>query len=239
MITLKQPSEKLAFGYDFAAKLGAETIAAILSVVSEPRGAGANLVNEGQANTTTAVNATWSGGADGESYLTTVKIRDSAAQEHELEREILVLDGRWVMPDGGAPYLTIVEFVDKFGLEEIVRLTDTAGDGRIDKKMLVAALTDVQSIADAYIAAVYTVPLASVPAIVKTAIADMTRARLYRQGVPDGVDAAAKAAMKILERISEGKLPVPSLTALTPATSPAPVKVSEGTRQYPDGLADY
>jgi phage gp36-like protein len=240
VIQIKQPAEKLAFGYDFAAQLGAAAIALVLHAAAETRGAGAALVSAGQEVVGQEVRILWTGGSDGESYLTTVRVRDSLGQEHELEGEIAVIDARWTMPDGGAPYLSIAEFVARFGLDETVRMTDALGNGRIDRQLLVSALGDVQAIADAYLAARFSVPLAEAPAIVKTAIADMARARLYPRGAPEGIAEAGKAALKLLERIAEGKLALPALAPIAAAPSASLILVDAGTRLYPrGGWSDY
>lgn len=235
---IKQPAEVLerAVAFDTEA-----AIAAIVSVTAAKR----NLVVGSAALTVSGslaggvLTVTMSAGTDGESYLVTAIADDADGQTLEAELDVAVIDGAWAMPDGGDGYLTIAEFVARFTLEEVVRMTDTSGNGRIDRTYLVNALAAVQSIADVHLSALYAVPLVTVPEIVKTAIGDMARPRLYPNGAPDGVADQAKAALKLLERIGEGKLPLPSATAIEAATSSAPVVVSEGTRQYPDGLADY
>ena len=75
-----------------------------------------------------------------------------------------------------------------------------------------------------------------------TAIADLARARLYPRGAPEGVETAAKAATRTLERIASGALQL-GLPAIEtpPATAPseAPVMILSGRRAYPDGLVDF
>jgi phage gp36-like protein len=235
---IKQPAEQLKRHVAFD---GDAAIAAIVSVASVKR----NLV-PGSANLTVAgelaagmLFVSLIGGTDGERYLVTARVEDAAGEIREAELEAAVIDAAWTMPDGGDGYLSIAEFVANFGLEEVVRMTDLAGDGRIDRDLLVNALAAVQAVADAYIANRYAVPLVEAPAVVKTAIADMARARLYPRGAPEGVSDAAKAALKLLERIGAGQLPLPALEAPAEAPSSAPIAVSAGTRQYPDGLSDY
>ena len=235
---IKQPAEELKRNLAFE---GAAAIVSIVDVSAAKR----NLV-AGSAGLIVAgelvggmLFVTMGGGTDGERYLVTGRVEDAGGEIREAELELAVIDGQWVMPDGGVAYLSISEFVAQIGLEEVVRLTDVAGDGRIDRALLVGTLAAVQAIADAYLAARFAVPLAAVPAIVKTAIGDMARARLYTRGAPEAVDGAGKAAVKLLERISEGKLPLPGVEAPAQAPSSAPVAVAPGTRQYPDGLAGY
>lgn len=136
-------------------------------------------------------------------------------------------------------YLSTDEFVARFGEAETIRLTDEEGDGFIGEAALAAAIAAVAEIADGYIAARYAVPLNPPPAMVKSIVADLARARLYPRDLPEGVDTAAKAALRMLEQISKGLLTLPSAAPLAPAPSASPVLVSPGHRQYPDRLKDY
>ncbi|HEX8224475.1 MAG TPA: phage protein Gp36 family protein [Allosphingosinicella sp.] len=235
---VKQPSEALKRQLPIE---GAAAIVAIIDVTAASRGlvAGSAPIVAAGSLTAGALFIHVSGGTDGERYLITAQVEDAAGETREGELELVVLDGAWTTPDGGAPYLSIAEFVAKCGLEETVRMTDVDGSGRIDRGLLVGALGDAQAVADAFISAVYAVPLAEVPQIVKVAIADMARARLYPRGAPEGIDGARKAALALLERISKGQLPLPASAPIAAAPSSSPILIQPGRRQYPDGLKDY
>ncbi|MEA3018407.1 MAG: hypothetical protein QOI38_3129 [Sphingomonadales bacterium] len=234
---IKQPAEELKRSLAFE---GAAPIAAIISVAAESRGlvvGSAALVVSGELGAGMLF-VRMEGGTDGERYLVTARVEDQGGEIREAELELAVVDGAWTMPAGGDGYLAIDEFVRMFGLEEAVRMTDD-GTGRIDRAMLVEALSAVQAVADVHISAAYAVPLSPVPQIVKVAIADMARARLYPRGAPDGVADAAKAGLKLLERIGEKKLPLPSAAPLPEATSSSPILIAPGVRRYTRGLEDY
>jgi phage gp36-like protein len=239
MIAVKQPAETLVEQLPFAAPVvsvgPATSVSRGLVPGSAPLTAPLAIVTGGAA--TIAV----SGGTDGERYLVTVRGADAAGETLEAELEVAVVDASWTMPDGGVAYLTIAEFVDLFGLDEVVQMTDRTGAGRIDRTYLVAALRAAQSTADLNLAARYAVPIAIVPDAIKTAIADLARARLYPRGAPDGVAQAAKDANATLARIASGALPLPLPAGATAASadSTAPVYFTPGKRQYPDGLSDY
>lgn len=239
MFEIKKPAEKQVYPYDFTAKAGGVALDEILSVTQQVRGSGDELVNGGAAIVGAQVRVAWSGGTDGEIYRTAVLVRDAAGQEHQIDGEIAVLETDWTMPDGGAPWLSIAEFVDMFGIEEVVAMTDVDGVGRIKQSLLVKALTSAQSLGELNLAVRYALPLAEVPEAVKTAIADIARARLYPRGAPEGIDTAGKAAVRVLERISKGELPLPVATPPAPAESAAPILSAPGCRQYPHGLKDY
>lgn len=235
---IKQPAEVLRQPMTFN---GVLTVSAVESVDVIARGAvGGSPLQAVPELFASALTLVLSGGADGESYLVSVRVSDADGQSVEGELEVAVIDAAWAMPDGGAPYLTIAEFVDRFGLPETVRMTDGRGDGRIDRAVLVSALVDAQAMTDAHIAGRYAVPLSTVPQIVKTWVADLARSRLYPGGAPDGVADAAKMAMRQLERLSTGALPLPSAEQIAaPATSDNPILNFSSGRAYPDNLAGF
>lgn len=233
---IKQPAEALRYTFELG-----RAVASVDSMVAIARdlvaGSSALTVSSSVANA--AAVAAISGGTDGERYLVTLRAVpvDDPAGLVEAELEVAVVDGAWAMPDGGVAYLTISEFVERFGLEEVVRMTDGTGAGRIDRAILVSALRDAQGVVDINLGARYAVPLTVVPDAIKTAIADLARARLYPRGAPEGVADSAKAANRMLERISTGALPltIPAGEQPASAESDAPIVVMPGRLAYPGG----
>ena len=238
MLLLKQPAERLIHPVTIA---GQSTISALHSVETVARG----LVSGAAALAVTpslfagALTLTIEGGSDGEHYLITVQADDAEGERREDEIEIACVNFDWAMPDGGAPMLTIGEFILRFTFEEVVRLTDARGDGRIGKDVLVNALVDAQAMVEAAVSGRYALPLDPVPVLLKAAIADLARARLYPGAIPDGVAGQARAAERTLERIRKGEVPVPGAAAADAAASETFVLVQTGGRAYPDGLADF
>lgn len=235
---LKQPGETLKRQVRFVAlaavaSLGAVTVAARGLVT----GAAAVTVVPALAGGTVTLSI--AGGSDGERYLVTVRAQDAAGAAEEAELDIAVIDGAWAMPDGGAPYLTIAEFVERVGLPEVISLTDGTGEGRIDRAMLVNKLIDAQSIVDSHLAGRYLVPLSTPPLIVKKYVTDLAWAALYPGGAPDGVAEERKQTLRALERIQSGTAAIPAETPPAPAVSEQPVLISPGQRAYPDGLAGF
>ncbi len=235
---LKQPAEELRRSITFN---GVSTVTALHSVGAVARGlvTGAAELGVVPQVFAGAVTLAITGGSDGERYLVTAIADDADGQRAETELEIVVVDAAWAMPDGGAPYLSIAEFIGRFGLPEVVRATDADGSGRIDRAMLVNALVNAQATADAHIAARYTVPLADAPLIVKKIVGDLAMAALYPAGAPDGIEKQAQASARMLERIQSGAMPIPATTQPTQAASDNPVLIAPGRRAYPDGLAGY
>lgn len=235
---LKQPSEELRRPITFN---GVSTITALHSVTSVARGLVAGSAELGVVPQlfAGAVTLVISGGSDGERYLVTAVADDAEGTRAETELEIVVVDAAWAMPDGGAPYLSITDFVMRFGLPEIVRATDPDGSGRLDRDMIVSALMSAQATADAHIAGRYAVPLTDVPLIVKTIVGDLAIVALYPNGAPDGLAKQAAASTRMLERIQDGKMPIPAVTPPVEASSDDQILIAPGRRAYPDGLAGY
>ena len=233
---IKQPEEALQHVFELG-----QAVASIDAIAAVSRGlvSGSAALAVSAELDGEAVIGSISGGTDGERYLVTLKAVPAADAEGliEAELEVAVVDGTWTMPDGSVAYLSISDFVDRFGLEEVVRMTDGTGAGRIDRAMLIAALRDAQGIVDINLGGRYAVPLETVPDAIKTALADLARARLYPRGAPEGVADGAKAANRLLERISSGALPlsIPGADQPASAESDAPIVFTEGRRAYPGG----
>lgn len=240
MLVRKQPDELVTVAPPAPPLAGASLVA----IVARSGGGGEALFVDSVVGADGSLRVQVGAGADGETYRVSIDGfggPDRGDAVTRIDLDVQVIDPDWTMPDGGVAYLTIAEFVDRVGLDEAVAMTDRAGAGRIDRGYLVAALRDAQALVDLNLAARYAVPIAIVPDAIKTAIADLARARLYPRGAPDGVSDAAKAATALLARIAGGALPLPLPAGQTAASadSVAPVLFTPGTRQYPDGLADY
>ncbi|WP_370175474.1 phage protein Gp36 family protein [Sphingobium abikonense] len=235
---LKQPAEELRPPITFN---GVSTVTALHSVSAVAKGLVAGSAELGVVPQlfAGAVTLVISGGSDGERYLVTAIADDAEGDRAETELEIVVVDAAWAMPDGGAPYLPIAEFVQRFGLPEVTRATDADGSGRIDRAMLVNALVNAQATADAHLAARYAVPLGDVPLIIKKIVGDLAMAALYPAGAPDGIAAQAQASGRMLERIQSGAMPIPVATPPVEAVSDDQILIAPGRRAYPEGLAGY
>lgn len=206
MREIKQPGEGQVFAYDFTTKLAGQTIASITSVVSDPRGSGANMTQTAPAISGNEVKVLWVGGADGETYATTVKILDSAGQTHEIDGEIKVVNLGFTLPEGiTSTYITAEEYVARYGLDETVRLTDAYGSETVGEA-LGNALSDAAARIEGYIAARYGLPLVAIPPVLKVIAADLARERLFTNHPTDEVTRRADQARKDLQDIAKGVL---------------------------------
>jgi phage gp36-like protein len=93
--------------------------------------------------------------------------------------------------------------------DELIRLTDEAGTGIIDATKVDTAIETAGVEIDAYLGEQYTLPLpTTLPIITKLAV-DLAIRNLYllnAGGIPDSRETQAKNAIRMLEKISEGKL---------------------------------
>lgn len=245
MRQLKQPSEQLIYEFDFTARLGATgTIASIAAATVTARGliaVVAPLSIGAQAIQGAKVRLRLEGGTDGELYLVTVRITDTGGQTHELDAEFSVLDLTWIVPDLTTPYAGITDFVARFGIAEALNLADEAGTGRIDKVRIAGALTDAQAVADGFLASRYSVPYTADWPLLKMAVLDHARFRLYPQEAPPAVKAASDQAMATFRAMGSGAVrpPTASVPEAAPATSDPVLFVSGGRRMTDATLADY
>lgn len=182
------------------------------------------------------VSLTLAGGGDGERYLVTTRVEDELGEQLEQELEVAVIEAAWQLPDGGRPYVSIADFVERFTLDEVVRMTDADGSGRIDRAFLTRKLADAQAEVEAHLVGRYQLPLQVVPPIVALVIGDLARAKLYPRGAPEGVDTAAKTATGYLARIQSGAMPlgIPGPAA----ASPEQVLIAPGRTRYTDDFGE-
>lgn len=241
---VKQPAESFVVELDFAPLLGAAAVASIASTAVAARGlvaAVSPLAVGAQAVAGQAARLRLDAGDDGERYLVTCRIAGSDATTHELEAEVAVADLGFTAPDGSFAYASIADFVERFGLEAAVRLTDELGTGRIDRARIAAAIADATAFADGWLASRYAVPLSAPSPVVKAAVLDLAFWRMHRLEAPEGVRAAGEAALQALRWLGEGRM---QLAGATPAdaapASAAPVLFDGAPRLItPDTLKGW
>lgn len=213
MIAIKTPAERQSFAYDFDGELGAASIASIVvgTPVAVARAAGALITVFGAPTLTPrVVEVIWQGGDPGESYLTTVRVTDTSGQIHEQTGEILVREAGFVVPEGVASrYLSAEEYVARYGSAETIRLTDESSLRIVDGPKLEEAIKDQTDIADAYIGGRYAIPLVTVPRVVKSIVAALTREVLHKTKPTPEVTAAGDRARTQLRDIAAGRMVLP------------------------------
>lgn len=101
-------------------------------------------------------------------------------------------------------YATLAIMIDSFTELEMVQLTDRVDAGVVDTVALGRALADADAEIDSYIGTRYALPLASTPMLLVRLAADMTRYRLYDDGVPATVRQRYEDCVSLLKRLSSG-----------------------------------
>lgn len=219
----KQPSESRWFTYDFSDLLAGRTIQSFTSATATERDdATKHLAQVGAPiQSPTAIQVEWSGGADGETYVTEVRVLDTQNEVHELNGDIAIFEIQSVLPTNiSTAYLTAEEYVDRFGFEETVRLTDQDRTGTINGPTLQKALNDATELVSSYLGVRYTLPLSPIPELVKGLVADLARERLYSQRPTAAVTQAGDRARTMLKDLSGGRMALPDQTGVgLPVTS--------------------
>lgn len=102
-------------------------------------------------------------------------------------------------------YATQIHMETRFGVDELVLLSDASGSGVADAAVIAAALAAADEVIDGYVAGRYALPLSPVPGIIVSIACDIARFRLHKDGAPEHVVAAHSAALARLKDIQSGK----------------------------------
>lgn len=139
-------------------------------------------------------------------------------------------------------YASSADMTARFGLQEVIALTDRGNTGDMDETVLGPALTEATAEVEGHLAGRYALPLAEVPPLVTGLVCDIARYRLCGASAleTDAVRNRYRDAVRMLELIGAGKVSL----GLTPAGQPAPssggVLVRRGERSFPSGsLKDW
>jgi phage gp36-like protein len=112
-------------------------------------------------------------------------------------------------------YAIQADLEERFGAAELVRLTDRAipPTGEIDAAVVARAIADAEAEVNGYLASRYTLPLATVPEILKRLTCDLARYLLYDDVAPDQIRDRYKDAVALLKGIADGKVSLGLTTA--------------------------
>jgi len=119
-------------------------------------------------------------------------------------------------------YATQQQLVDRFGADELIQITnqDDPTATMVHATRVTNAAADVDALIDAKLGARYALPLASVPLVLTNIAADLVRARLYDDRLPDRLADRERAALKLLDQVADGTLSL-GLDAAAQATPPS------------------
>lgn len=124
------------------------------------------------------------------------------------------------------PYATLADLILAFGEDEIVQITDRARPplGVADATVAERALSAAQAEIDSYIASRASLPLDSVPDVLRDCACDIARQRLHGAMVPDEVTRAYERRIAWLRDVAAGRA---SLGAITQTLTPPPTGLPE------------
>jgi phage gp36-like protein len=130
-------------------------------------------------------------------------------------------------------YAALSDLLQRVEERELVQLTDDDGAGTADVARIEAACDRATGVIDSYLAAIYQLPLTTVPAILVELTCALARQFLWQaKGTPpEGVDKAAAAATRTLEKIASGTLKIDAGSREQPAREGA-IVVDGGKRVF-------
>ena len=137
-------------------------------------------------------------------------------------------------------YCTQADLEERFGAQELIQLTDevnmpptTASAAEIE-----AACAEAASLIDGYLTGRYTLPLASVPDVLKKWACDIARFFLWddRAGEGTPVRRGYEDAVKQLEAVATGKFRLVETGGTAPASSGGSIAIVASERVFTDEL---
>ena len=137
-------------------------------------------------------------------------------------------------------YAVQQDLVDRFSAEELAQLTDRDQALVIDTDVLGRALADADAEIDGYLAARYSLPLATAPAALVRVAADIARYRLWADRASEAVRKRYEDAVRDLKAMSSGGIVIDGAVALAPAARNMTVTQRSPAAQFgSDTLAGY
>lgn len=140
------------------------------------------------------------------------------------------------------PYVTTQQLVDRFGVDELIQITNHTDPSAttVNETRVANAVADIDALVNASLAARYALPLTTVPLVLLNIAADLVRARLYGDRIPNHIGEREKAALKLLDKIAGGTLAL-GLDAAAQTTPPSdgPQYFTGSSVFTADSLRDY
>ncbi|NCJ06681.1 DUF1320 domain-containing protein [Synechococcales cyanobacterium C] len=140
-------------------------------------------------------------------------------------------------------YATPQEFIDQFGQEESLQLTNlddpTAED--VDEELLERTLADATDEINGYLEGRYPLPFTSVPRVLRRVALDIARYRLDRYLARDDARQRYEDAIKFLESVAKGmiRLGLNQEAALVEAKIDSPQVAAPGRTFTRESLGDF
>ena len=107
-------------------------------------------------------------------------------------------------------YSTLDDLLKIVSEQTLIELTDERLSEEIDDSIVQSAIEDADTIIDGYLGGRYTLPLGSVPKLIKKISVDIVIYTLYSRrlitDMPESITIRYKNATKLLEKIQTGKI---------------------------------
>ena len=105
-------------------------------------------------------------------------------------------------------YCTLADINDQIPETNIIQLTDDEGLGRVNQTRVNKAIETAGGIIDGYLRGRYSLPLSTVPVLIRTIAIDIAVYKLYERRLelemPEAMSDRYKNAVKLLEQIQKG-----------------------------------
>jgi phage gp36-like protein len=118
------------------------------------------------------------------------------------------------------PYSTLTDIEDVIPQAFVVQLTNDTGGATVDQAKVDKAISDADELIDGFLRGRYTLPLSSLPNLVRKFSVDIAVFNLYSRRpeleTPENVVTRYKDALKLLEQIQKGLVTLGIAGAQTP-----------------------
>ena len=101
-------------------------------------------------------------------------------------------------------YATPQDYLNAFGEQEAIQLTDRVGVGAVEGGVMAAALASASGVMDGYIGGRYSLPLTTTTPLLKKVCLDLARFELHGNQAGEIVVERKKDAYRTLEGVSRG-----------------------------------
>jgi phage gp36-like protein len=135
-------------------------------------------------------------------------------------------------------YAVQQDLVDRFGAVELTQLTDRINGTVIDATVVGRALLDADAEIDGYLSSRYSLPLATVPAVLVRIASDIARYRLWADRASEAVRKRYEDSVRDLKSISNGSVVIDGAAPLAPATHGITVAQRSPTPRFSNDALD-
>jgi phage gp36-like protein len=138
-------------------------------------------------------------------------------------------------------YVTQADLEERFGVDEVLQLTDPTNVGVVNQSILARAISDASAVVDGYLRSAYSLPLASVPPELGRITGDLARYYLYNDRATQRVIDLRNEAVQWLRDVAAGRASLGvAMGEVTPPSAVGGARVSSAPRVFtPTTLAHF